>query len=229
MRQHRLVAAVLAATATIAAGVLSAAPASAAKVKTFVVVTPPGPFAFDGLSGPTTQNVQVGLDEQSCLHAFTGGQSYTIAAKSDNSAVATVSPSVSGVLNCGDTAPFTITGVGNGGATIQFDAVSSPGLQSQVTNAHVSVTAQHFGTTPVPDPEGHARPAAPAVANGFLRATPAQADTCKAFYGTKQWRGQLIHDVAKWAATNHLGKAKQTMSDDDWMTMVENEVIDLCS
>jgi len=35
--------------------------------------------------------------------------------------------------------------------------------------------------------------------------------------------------VAKWAATNHLGKAKQTMSDDDWMTMVENKVIDLCS
>lgn len=228
MKHHRLAAAGVA-IAAIGAGLLTATPASAGKIKTFVVVTQPGPFAFDGQNGPTFVTVQVGLDEDSCLHAFTGGQSYTIAAKTDNAAVATVSPSVSGVLQCGDTAPFTITGVGNGGATIQFDAVSSPGLQSQVTNAHVQITAQKFGTSPVPNPDGHVRPGAPAVANGFLRANPDQAETCKTFYDTKHWHGQLIRAVAKWAADNHLGKAKQSMSDNDWMTKVENEVIDLCS
>jgi hypothetical protein len=136
---------------------------------------------------------------------------------------------VSGVLQCGDTAPFTVTGVGNGGATIHFDAVSSPGLQGQVTNASVQVTGQNFSGDPVPNPDGHARPAAPAVANGFLRANPDQAATCEAFYGTHNWHGRLIHAVAKWAAENHLGKAKNSMTDDAWMTMVENEVIDICN
>ena len=213
----------------LGASLLVAGPAYAAHVKTFVVVSPPGPFLFDGASGPTTQDVTVGLDTDSCLHAFSGGQSYTIVAKSDNTDVATVPTAPSAALKCGDTTTVTITGVGNGGATITFDAVSSPGLQGQITNNHVNVTGQNFSTDGGGNPDGHGKPAAPAVANGFLRANPDQAATCKAYYGTNSWHGKLIHAVAKWAAENHYGKLKNSMSDDAWMTLVENEVISLCS
>jgi hypothetical protein len=228
MKNHRFVSAGIA-TAALVPGLLVAAPAFAGHIKTFVTVTPPGPFVFDGTSGPTTQDVSVGLDKDSCLKAFSGGQSYTIVAKSDNTAVATVPTAPSAALQCGDATTVTITGVGNGGATIEFDAVSAPGLQSQVTNARVQVTGQNFSTDGGPNPDGHGKPAAPAVANGFLRANADQAATCKASYGTNSWHGQLIHAVAKWAAENHYGKLKNTMSDDEWMTLVENEVISLCS
>lgn len=230
MKDHRL-AAVGIAIATVGATVLAAGPALAGQghVKTFVAVDPPGPFLFDGVSGPTTQLVTVGLDPVSCLQPFSGGQSYTIVAKSDNTDVATVPTAPSAALQCGQSTTVTITGVGNGGATIEFDAVSTPGLQGQIKNAQVQVTGQHFTTDGGPNPDGHAKPAAPAVANGLLRADPDQAGTCQTHYGTHNWHGQLIHAVAKWAAQHHYGKLKNSMGEDEWMTLVENEVISLCS
>lgn len=228
MRNYRLASAGLT-IAAIGASLLAAGPALADHVKTFVTVSPAGPFAFDGVLGPTSQDVQVGLDTDSCLHAFSGGQSFTIVAKSDNTDVATVPTAPSAALQCGDTTTVTITGVGNGGATIQFDAVSTKGLQGQVVNAHVQVSAQNFSTDGGPNPDGHAKPAAPAVANGLLRADSAQAATCKAHYGTKNWHGQLIHAVAKWAAENHYGKLKNSMGEDEWLKLVEGEVVSLCS
>jgi len=228
MKHHRLATAGIA-IATVGASLLAAAPASAGHVKTFVTVDPPGPFLLDGTNGPTTQDVSVGLDTASCLKAFSGGQSYTIVAKSDNTAAVTVPTAPSAALQCGQFTTITITGVGNSGATLTFDAVSTPGLQGQITNNHVQVTTQNFPTDGGGNPDGHARPAAPAVANGLLRADSAQADACKTHFGTKNWHGQLIHAVAKWAAENHYGKLKNSMGDSEWMTLVEQEVVSVCS
>ena len=216
--------------ARLGPSLLAAGPgfAGQGQVKTFVAVYPPGPFVLDGKTGPTTQVVTVGLDPASCLQPFSGGQSYTIVAKSDNTDVASVPPAPSAALQCGQSTPVTITGVGNGGATIEFDAVSAPGLQGQIKNAQVQVHGQNFSTHGGGNPDGHARPAAPSVANGFLRANPDQASTCKTDLGNN-WHGQVIHAVAKWAAEHHYGKLKNSMSDSAWMTLVENEVISACS
>jgi hypothetical protein len=86
---------------------------------------------------------------------------------------------------------------------------------------------------PPPNPDGHSRPAAPAVANAYVGSDPAEA-ACKAAYGgAHNWHGHLIRDVAHWAATNHLGKAKNDLTrfptDNDWITFVQTEVNTLCS
>lgn len=213
-----------------AAGVMPAA--LAAQVKTHVTVTPGGPFTLTN-PGALTQQVTVGLDSN-CLNALGHGQTFGIAASTNNSAVATVSPPSATGLQCGDTANFTITGVGDGSATIRFDAVATPGLQKQTAGQSVGVTVTGFGTTnPPPNPGGHDRPAAPAVANAYI-SSDSQAAACKAAYdGAKNWHGQLIRSVAKWAATNHLGKAKDDTSrfptDNDWIVYVQTEVNALCS
>jgi hypothetical protein len=61
-----------------------------------------------------------------------------------------------------------------------------------------------------------------------------RATTCKAAYGGRpNWHGHLIRDIAKWAATNHLGKAKDDTvrfpNDNDWIVYVQTEVNQLCS
>ena len=237
MRQHRLAATGVAATA-LAAGLLAAGPATAAQVKTHVTVSPAGPFTFTN-GGTVSQIVTVGLDAN-CLQALGNSQTFGIAASTDNAAVATVSPSSwppanTPGLQCGQTHDFTITGVGDGGATIHFDAVAKPGLQKQTAGNSVNVTVSGFGTVnPPPNPDGHARPAAPAVTNAYLGANSAEATTCQAAYGGgHNWHGRLIRDVAKWAATNHLGKAKNDTTrfpgDNDWISYVQTEVNTLCS
>lgn len=227
MRAHRTVV-IGASAAAVAAALLVASPASAAQVKTHVTVSPSGPFTLTN-PGSLTQVVTVGLDSN-CLTALGNGQSFGIAASTDNSAVATVTPPSVGGLQCGQTHDFTITGVGDGGATIRFDAVAKPGLQKQTVGQSVNVTVSGFGTSnPPSNPPGHNRPAAPAVTNAYVNSDDAQAAACKAAYdGAHNWRGQLIHAVAKWAATNHLGKAKNDLTrfpnDNDWITFVQNEV-----
>jgi hypothetical protein len=228
MNRYRL-AATGVAVAALAAGVVTAVPASAAHVKTHVTVSPSGPFTLTNPS-PLTQIVTVGLDSN-CVNAFQHGQSFGIAASTDNSVVATVSPASFGPLQCGETHDFTVTGVGDGGATIHFDAVATPGLQGQTAGQSVNVTVSGFGTpNPPPNPDGHGRPAAPAVTNAYVKANDSVATTCQAAYGGgHNWHGRLIRDVAKWAAANHLNQAKNSMSDNDWITMVQTEVNTLCS
>ena len=231
MIQRRFAAAGVAAVA-LAAGLSAAAPASAGQVKTHVTVSPSGPFTLTN-PGSLTQIVTVGLDGN-CLTALGTGQSFGIAASTDNAAVATVSPTSWPGLQCGQTHDFTITGVGDGGATVRFDAVAKPGLQKQTAGQSVGVTVTGFGTVnPPPDPEGHSRPAAPAVANAYI-SDDAQAAKCQAAYdGAKNWHGRLIRDVAKWAAENHLGKAKNDLqqypTDNDWIVHVRTQVDVFCS
>jgi len=231
MSQHRL-AAVGVAVATATAGVFAAGAASAAQVKTHVTVSPGGPFTLTN-PGSLTQIVTVGLDSN-CLNALGNGQTFGIAASTDNSAVATVSPASFSGLQCGQTHDFTITGVGDGGATIHFDAVAKPGLQKQTAGQSANVTVTGFGTVnPPPNPGGHSRPGAPAVANAYI-SSDVQAAACKTAYdGAKNWHGRLIRDVAHWAAENHLGKAKNDTTrfptDNDWITYVQTEVNTLCS
>jgi hypothetical protein len=232
MKHHRLAAAGVA-VATVTASLLAAGPASAGKIKTHVTVAPSGPFTLTGPGAPT-QVVTVGLDSD-CLQALSTGNSFSIAASTDNPAVATVSPASFGPMQCGDTHPFTIMGIGDGGATIHFDAVTKPGLQKQTAGGSVNVTVTGFGTqNPPPNPDGHSRPAAPAVTNAYLRVDTAEAGVCKAAYGGgHNWHGRLMKDVAKWAATNHLGKAKNDETrfpnDNDWINYVKAEVQSLCS
>jgi hypothetical protein len=230
--QHRLAAVGLAASA-MAAAVLAAGPASAGQLKSHIEVTPGGPFALSS-PGALTQIVTVGLDS-GCPTALGTGNDFSIAASTDNSAVATVAPASFGPLQCGETHNFTITAVGDGGATIHFDAVTKPGLQKQTAGGSANVTVTGFGTpNPPPNPGGHSRPAAPAVTNAYLKVDGAEADTCKAAYGGgHNWHGRLMKDVAKWAATNHLGKAKNDetrfTTDNDWINYVKAEVQSLCS
>jgi len=231
MRLHRL-AVVGASAAAVASALLVATPASAAKVKTHVTVAPSGPFT---LTSPNSlsQIVTVGLDSN-CLTALGHGQTFGIAASSDNPAAATVSPASFAGLQCGQTHDFTITGVGDGSATIRFDAVAKEGLQQQTAGQSVGVTVTGFGTVnPPPNPDGHSRPAAPAVANAYVSSGAQKAACQSAYAGAHNWHGQLIRAVAKWAATNHLGKAKDDLTqyptDNDWITHVQDEVNTLCS
>ena len=127
----------------------------------------------------------------------------------------------------------TLTGIANGGATIKFNVDAPPGLEGQTSGAQVNVQSSGFSTSGGGNPPGHDRPAAPAVANGFLN-TSTQTDACKAAYnGDKNWHGEFIRDVAKWQAANHLGKAKDDTTrfplDTDWIAYVQNEVNTLCS
>ena len=231
MKNHRL-AAVAVSVAALASALLVATPSSAAQVKTHVTVSPSGPFTLTN-PGSLTQMVTVGLDSN-CLNALGHGQTFGIAASSDNPAVATVSPPSASGMQCGDTRDFTITGVGDGSATIRFDAVAKPGLQKQTAGQSVGVTVTGFGTVnPPPNPDGHSRPAAPAVTNAYVRSQADVAAACQAHYGgTHSWHGKLIHDVAHWAATNHLGKAKNDTTkfptDNDWILYVQAEVDSLC-
>lgn len=232
MTKHRFAAAGIAAAA-LAAGVLAAGPASAGQLKSHISVTPGGPFALSS-PGALTQIVTVGLDS-GCPTALGTGNDFSIAASTDNSAVATASPSNFGPLQCGQTHDFTITAVGDGGATIHFDAVTKPGLQKQTAGGSVNVSVTGFGTNnPPPNPDGHSRPAVPAVTNAYLKVDTAEAGTCKAAYGGgHNWHGRLMKDVAKWAAASHLGKAKnddgQFATDNLWINYVKAEVQHLCS
>jgi hypothetical protein len=231
MRQHRLVV-TGASAAALASALLVATPAFAAQVKTHVTVSPSGAFTLTS-PGSLTQVVTVGLDSN-CLNAFGHGQSFGIAASTDNPAVATVSPASFPGLQCGGTHDFMISDVGDGRATIHFDAVATPGLQKQIAGQSVGVTVSGFGTVnPPPNPDGHSRPGAPAVANAYVGSDPQKPACMDAYGGAHNWHGRLIHDVARWAATNHLGKAKndigQYPTDNLWIIHVQDKVDTLCS
>ena len=226
----------------VAVGIVAAAatagvatPAFAGHVKTFVVVTynnatPPNPITVTNLA-PTAQ-VTVSLDYNSCLQAF-NNKAFGLVASDDNPSAVTVTPAFYSGLFCGDSRTFTLTGIANGGATIRFDVDAPTGLEGQTSGAQVNVQSTGFSTSGGGNPPGHTRPAAPAVANGFLN-TQAQADACKAAYnGDRSWHGEFIRDVAKWQAANHLGKAKDDTTrfpaDTDWIAYVQAEVNILCS
>lgn len=221
------------AVASSAAG--AAAPAYAAHVKTFIVVTqnnatPPDPILVTNVA--PTAVVTVSLDYNSCLQAF-DNKAFGLVASDDNSAAVTVSPASYSGLFCGDSRTFTLTGVANGGATIKFNVDAPPGLEGQTAGAQVNVSSSGFSTNGSGNPPGHDRPAAPAVANGFLNTASQKSACMTAYNGDRNWHGEFIHDVAKWQAANHLGKAKNDTTrfpaDTDWIAFVQAEVNSLCS
>jgi hypothetical protein len=222
------------AVAASAAG--TGTPAFAGHVKTFLIVTynnttPPNPIPVTA-SAPSVV-VTVAIDHDTCLQAF-NNKAFGVVASDDNASAVTVTPPSYSGLTCEDSARnFTLTGIATGGATIKFNIDAPPGLEGQTQGAQVNVSATGFGTDGGGNPPGHNRPAAPAVANGFLN-TASQKSACQtAYHGDRNWHGEFIRDVAKWQAAHHLGKAKDDTAqyplDTDWIAHVQAEVNILCS
>jgi hypothetical protein len=233
--KHRRITAVGVALFSVGAGLLTAGPASAAQVKTHVVVELNG-------SSVTSISMNVGDPDVTlmthmdgkCLSAVEHAQnkSFGIAPSDDNSAVATLAPSLgySGLECTSPPQSWTVHAVANGDATLRFDPVvtdNGSGLQKQMAGTSVQV---HVGQGGIPNPPGHENPAAPAVTNAHVPHGSALADTCKAHYsGAKNWHGRLIKDVAHWARDNGYNKTKDTYSDIAWSNLVTGYVDSLCN
>ena len=159
-------------------------------------------------------------------------KSFGIAPSDDNSAVATLAPSLgySGLECTSPAQSWTVHAVANGDATLRFDTVvtdNGGGLQNQMAGTSVQV---HVGEGGIPNPPGSTNPAAPAVANAHVPHGSAWADTCKAHYsGAKNWHGLLIKAVAHWARDNGYNKTKDTYSDTAWSILAIGFVDSLCN
>lgn len=231
---HPRVAAVGLALAALTTSVLTALPAAAGQVKTHVVVELDGTsVSAITMTAGDTVTLLTHMDGR-CLKAVEHAQnkSFGIAPSDDNSAVATLAPSLgySG-LECDSPAQsWTVHAVTNGDATLRFDPVVSDnvnGLQNQMAGTSVQV---HVGQGGIPDPSGHANPAAPAVANAHVPHGSTLAGTCKDHYsGARNWHGRLIKDVAHWARVNGYNKTKDTYSDIAWSNLVTGYVDSVCN
>lgn len=236
MNHHRLAAVGVAATA-LAAGLLGAGTASAAQVKTHVVVdlngSPVSSISFNTVSDPPI-TLTTTMDGH-CLSAFehANNKTFGIAPSIDAPAVASVSPTLgySGLTCTSLPQTWTVTPLAVGDSTLHFDPVvtdNSNGLQNQMAGASVQV---HVGTGGIVNPPGFANPAAPAVANAHVPHGSTLADTCKNVHyaGAKNWHGLLIKDVAHWARDNGYNKTKNNYSQTDWDNLVTGFVDTLCN
>jgi len=224
------------ALAAVASVVLLAQPASAAKVKTHVVVE---------LNGSPVSSISMNVGDPditltthmdgNCLSAFehANNKTFGIAPSDDAPSVATLAPSLgySGLTCNSADQSWTVHAVANGDATLHWLPVvtdNGNGLQNQMGGASVTV---HVGSGGIVNPPGHGRPAAPAVANAHVPHGSAWADKCQAHYsGAKNWHGRLIKDIAHWARDEHLNKTKDSYATDDlWAAFVEAHVDALCN
>lgn len=223
------------ALAAVSTGVLTAVPAAASQVKTHVVVE---------LNGTSVSSISMNVGDPDvtltthmdgkCLSAVEHAQNKTfgIAPSDDNSAVATLAPSLgySGLSCESQPQSWTVHAVANGDATLRFDPVvtdNGSGLQNQMAGTSVQV---HVGQGGIPNPPGSTNPAAPAVANAHVPHGSPQAATCQAHYsGAKNWHGRLIKDVAHWARDNGYNKTKDTYSDTAWSALVIGYVDSVCN
>lgn len=222
------------AVAAVMAVTLGVMPASAAKVKTHLIVELTGaPVTDVSLDvGDPDVTLTTHLDDN-CLSAFehANDKTYGVAVKVDATSVATAAPGTgySG-QDCNSVQSWTIHAVANGDTTVYFDPVvtdNGQGLQNQMAGARVQV---HVGTGGIVNPPGFELPAAPAIANAHVPHGSDLAGQCKdAYDGAKNWHGLLIHDVAKWARDNHYNRLKHTFTPNDWNTLVITEVDSLCS
>jgi hypothetical protein len=233
-RRTAFVAAIVAATTVIASMSAGYAdPPSSTLVASTAAVT------LD-IGGPTSAGVTVGLDPTTCLNVFNNGQTYTVAAVSGNTSTASVSPANSAALHCSTAAPtFTISVTPQscaalGSTTIDFTPVAGPpGIQDKLhgTSVAVTVTDQSGlctsgggGTT-----GGGGVPAAPAVANAYLDASPAVTAACQAAFGTKSWRGNLISFIAGWMPKPESVKDNSSIfGNGQWVDYVTTEVNHKC-
>lgn len=231
-------AACIAAAGAAAAMTLSLTPASAAMVKSHVIVSQGGSPVTSVIeltkAAPTT-TVTATLDDN-CLTVFdnkNNKQTFDIAAGVDVPGTVTVTPASNAPMTCGDSKTFTLTAIANvDKATVRFDAVAAePGLQKQIAGASVQVRATGFDVTGGDPQPGHVPPAAPAVANSFVRANSDVAGTCQAhFDGAKSWHGKLAKAIARWAHEHHYnGPARQAIGDNSWILMVDDQVTATCT
>lgn len=163
-------------------------------------------YATPALGDPAhTATVTVGLDSN-CSNAIEATK-YSIVPGS--SAYVSVSPAASGLLKCGQTATFTVTGVAETPAAppaslLHFSALAkNTGLQKKIGGTDITIVVVDTtpegggGCEPNCPPVNEGRPAAPAIANGLLNTIDGLAGACKsAFNNAKNWRGQVISSIA---------------------------------
>jgi hypothetical protein len=238
MKRHRSVA-ISMVIAAAGAGLLVAAPASAAQIKTHIIVDLNGsPVSSISMTvGGADVTLTTHMDGK-CLSAFAhaNDKTFGIAPSVDAPSVATLAPSLGYPgLTCESTSQsWNVHAVGNGDTTLRFAPVANnngtdngTGLQKQMAGASVQV---HVGTGGVDNPPGHGLPAAPAVTNSHVPKGSALADACKAHYSdAKNWHGLLIKEIAKWARDNHYNRLKHTYSEAAWMTLVTTKVDSVCN
>lgn len=219
----------------VSVGMASATPPSVSYLQVRVPpsTSPTTTLTIDG-NVATTAVVNVKLDGN-CPAVYGAGQKYGIAAISDHTAVAKVSPASKDGLKCGSAATaFTITGVGNGGADITFDPVAkTQGLQKKLGGVVLHVTVKNISgsSNNGGGPPGHKRPAAPAVANAYLGNSATLVTACQTKYG-HNWRGAVITQVAHWSAAGKWSTKKDNLTlfptDDSWVQKVQGVVNTLC-
>ena len=224
------------ATASMA---LVAEPASAAQVKTHVVVEKVG-TAVSSLNLTVGDVVQLTTHmDGKCLSAVAHAKdkSFGIAPSVDAPSVASLTPTLGYAgLNCDSPdQTWTVTALSNGDTTLYWTPVvtdNSPennngtGLQGQMGGAAVQV---HVGTGGTENPPGHGFPAAPAVANSHVPRGSDLAGACKTHYSdAKNWHGLLIKEIAKWARDGHYNKLKHTYNEADWLALVTGKVDAVC-
>jgi hypothetical protein len=228
MRLAKLVAASAAFTTVI--GGLAATSFAAPPVKSNLVASPTA-VTVDVWSGAANHQatVNVHLDEN-CVQA-TDSTKYSIAA-GDTGLSFSVSPAVSGLLDCTQSANFTITGLvaTTSPVTLHFSPLGkNQGVQKKLGNGvDVFVTVEDHSPTPTAScttdcPTPGARPAAPAVSNALINMNADLANACKIGRG-KNWRGDVISTVA------HTMPKPESVKDntavfptlEDWVAFVKN-------
>lgn len=211
-------------------------PASAAPSSTLIAT--PNPVALE-VGGPS-QAVSVALDS-GCVNALKNGLTYSVAVGTYNSAIVTVG-GASDSYHCADSgATFTIAPVACGTTNVTFNPVvgnnggqNPRGVQNMLSGVTVPVTVTDpadpdCGTTVTP---GDGRPAAPAVANMYLKASDSAYSTAckKAFKNAASWRGNLISMIAGWMPKPESIKDDPSHfpTDASWTNYVTNQVDYFC-
>ncbi|MGH9008739.1 MAG: hypothetical protein ACRDYF_02715 [Acidimicrobiia bacterium] len=240
MRLARLAAA--SAALTIAVGGFAASTSFADPAPASVLVATPSSLTLDANPAapvnigdtPHSASVVVGLD-LNCSQATEATQ-YSIVA--GTSTFVSVS-GVSGLLDCGSTATFTVTGMAPtpiGGAFLHFEPVAkNKGLQKKVHGIDIPIvvidTSGTISDCNLTDtcPVNNGRPAAPAVANAYLNTNSQAAAACKSAYNNKKdWRGRVISKVADTMPKPESIKDDLTAypTDAAWVNFVTTTLVD---
>jgi hypothetical protein len=234
MRLRRLVAASAALTLTV--GLTAVASSFADAPPDSFLVAHPASLQLDvnptpvDPAYPHSASVVVGLDGN-CQNAINATK-YTIVP--GTSAFVSVSPSMSGLLKCGDTFSFTVTGTAvTAGSTLAFDAVAkNQGLQKKIGGTSISIvvidsttTTSDCTTTNTCPPVTAGRPAAPAVANALINTVDGLASACQKNRG-KNWRGDVISTIAQNMPKPESVKDNLSIypTDADWVNFVKSSL-----
>jgi hypothetical protein len=228
MRLARLIAA--SAAFTVAVGLTAVAPSSAVPPVPSVLVPTPATITVNvnptPALGEAPHTASVSLKLDSNCHQATDSTGYTVV-PGPSSFVSVSDPDGIAVPDCDQSAVFSITGLAvtdADGEPVHFSAVgknNAPGLDKKLEGVNVTVivvnTTPDSGGCEPNCPVSGGRPAAPAIANGLLKAVPGLAGACKAhFKNAKNWKGQTISTIA--GAMPKPESVKNTYSSDEAWT-----------